>query len=269
MNAYLQRIRVMGYFLMRDFYTFGSKWRRIAVNYCTIIPVTMTIAFGYFLPNSNMINPTPIQTTTFFVGCILWSMFPLAFMLNVDVLFDLEHDRFIDYQIITLDPPLVLLQKVIFATIVTFLSISLFYPISKLLLGSYFYSASLSWFSLLLVLFLGSLFCASFNIFMVCFIESTQKIGNFWMRFNNPMITLGGLFIPWSVMVKYSTFLGAISLLNPLLYITEGIRRAIIGGDQFFSLSSVVVALFFFSILFYSLACYFFKKKVDYVSDVF
>jgi ABC-type transport system involved in cytochrome c biogenesis permease component len=265
MNTIMHRVHVFGYFLMRDFYVFRTSWRRILINFGTIVPITMTIAFGYFLPNSNMINPTPVQTTTFFVGCILWSMFPLAFLLNLDLLFDLEHDRFIDYQMITLDPPLILLQKIVFSTVITFLSVVLFYPIANILLGSYFYAAALSWPALILVLLLGSLFCAAFNMFMVCFIESTQKIGNFWMRFNNPMITLGGLFIPWSVMVKYSTLLGAVSLFNPLLYITEGIRTAIIGGDKFFSLPSVVAALLFFSILCYFLACYFFKKKVDYV----
>jgi len=265
MNIFMHRLRVFGYFLMRDAYVFRTSWKRVFFNFGTIIPITMTIAFGYFLPNSNMVNPTPIETTTFFVGCILWSMFPLAFLLNLDLLFDLEQDRFIDYQLITLDPPLILLEKIVFSALVTFFNVALFYPISLLLLGNYFYAQNIAWLPLMFVLFLGSIFCAAFNVFMLCFIEGSQKIGNFWMRINNPMITLGGLFIPWYVMAKYSSLLGKISLLNPLLYLTEGIRATIIGGENFFSLSVVTLALLFFSVLCYVLCCYYFKKKVDYV----
>ncbi|MGE0206778.1 MAG: ABC transporter permease [Candidatus Babeliales bacterium] len=265
MSLTLRFVRIFGYFLLRDIYAFKNHWRRVFFNFSTILPLVSSLVFGYFLPNSTMINATPVESTIFFVGCILWSIFPLAFLMNLDLIFDLEHQRFIDYQIIMFNPILILLEKIIFSGLITFFNIVLFFPISKIILGSYFYTTNTSWPSLFLILMLGSLFCATFNIFMLCYIKSSQSIGRFWMRVNNPLITLGGLFMPWYIMAKYSYFLGNLALANPLIYLTEGVRASIIGGPHFFSVFTASLALIIFSTFFFILSCIFFKKKVDYV----
>ncbi|MEX0940477.1 MAG: hypothetical protein WDZ41_03895 [Candidatus Babeliales bacterium] len=260
-----RNLYVFGWFLYRDFFIFSKNWHRVAINFGLFIPVSLTFCFGYILPNSNMINPSPEQITTFFVGSILWTLFPLAFVLNIDLLYDLEHDRFIDYQISILNPRLILIEKIFFSSLIAFVTSCLFYPVSRLLLGSYFYAAHFSWPALLMVLYMGSLFCAAFNIFVLSFIESTKKTGIFWMRINNPMISLGGLFIPWYVMKIFSPLLGYFILLNPLIYLTEGLRRAIIGDVVFLPIWLCVSMLFLFMIFFTLLAIYFFKKKIDHI----
>jgi ABC-type multidrug transport system permease subunit len=264
-SLFLHQASVFTWLLWRDLYCFLDHWKRVLVNFGIFVPVTLTFSFGYLLPNSNMVLPTPAQTTVFFVGSILWAMFPLAFLLNYDVLYDFENDRFIDYQITVLNPRLLIVEKIVFSTIITFVHMLLFYPVSRLLLGSYFYAPQFSWPSVLLILLCGSLFCSAFNMFCISFLESTEKLGIFWMRINNPMIMLGGLFVPWSIVAHYNKLLGFLLLGNPLTYLTEGLRQAIIGGEQFFSLLVCTIGLLLYACLFTVLAVYFFKRKVDHI----
>lgn len=251
--------------LRRDCKVFFYDIKRFLLNFGFFRPVALTIAFGYLLPYINFVHPSVTQVTIFFAGAVLWSIFPVAFMQNLDFLIDREHERYIDYQIIILDPRLIILEKIVFTSLVCFLSGIFFFCIAKMLLGSYFLSAHISWPALMLMLYFGGLFCAAFNLFFVCFIKDTQSTGKFWIRVNNPMMMLGGLFVPWHVMFNYSKILAMVMLFNPLIYLTEGLRSAIIGGQEFFSLMICVPLLLIFSLLFYLWAVYYFKQKMDYV----
>jgi ABC-type multidrug transport system permease subunit len=80
-----------------------------------------------------------------------------------------------------------------------------------------------------------------------------------------PMVQLGGLRMPLSVMFQYSYSLGVISLLNPIMFMTEGIRQALFQSSHYLSLAAVFAGLSAGTVL--SLVCclYFFKKRVDHI----
>ncbi len=112
---------------------------------------------------------------------------------------------------------------------------------------------------------MGSLFCNAYNTFAFCYLRSTLELSNFWMRFNSPLMTFGGFFIPWFVMYELSPWLGRLVLLNPLLYVTEGLRGAIIGGEHYIPLGYCLLGMLAGTVLFTALAMRLFRGRVDHI----
>ena len=116
-----------------------------------------------------------------------------------------------------------------------------------------------------IILYLGSLVCCAYHLFIACTLKSSREIARLWSRYNLPMMFFGGLTIPRAVLMQYSPVMGNLSLANPLMHITEGLRQTIIGGPQFLSFGTCVITLLGFAALFTIGAWYFFKKKVDHI----
>jgi ABC-type polysaccharide/polyol phosphate export permease len=189
----------------------------------------------------------------------------MTFKHHLELFFDLQSDRYIDYQITLLDPRLVLVERVISAAIFGFLVALPFYPSAKLILQGNMDTSATSWPSLLLILALSALVCSSFNVFIACFLTKTSQLSHLWPRCNEPLLMLGGFWVPWFVVWQFSPMLGKLALLNPLLYVTDGVRQAILGGDQFLSIRVASTGLLVFSLIFVALACCFFKRRVDHI----
>lgn len=261
----LKSIRIFLEFLKRDAYIYWPRTADFFINYSIIYPLIFSFAIGYLQTNLFFGPGFEKIGLTVFVGHIIIILFVLANNLTMNLLFDLEGVRFIDYQICILSPRLVLLERIIFASIYTFIMALPFFPVAKLLLTSVFPMQNISWPLVIIMLYAGALCCAAYHQFAACAIESSHRMRSFWMRFNFFMITLGGIFTPWYVTYKFSSILGYLMLLNPLVYITEGLRQAIIGGPEFLSIWLCVPALLLFSAIFIKLGWIFFKKKVDHI----
>ncbi len=250
-------------FFQRDWYAFRKDIKKFFINYTLILPTVFALCFGYLFPFVTMNNTTPENITLFLAGYSLWPIFLITFSLNIKLLFDLKGDKFIDYQIIHLSPSLVLIEKIIFSATISWLFLLPFYPLLKLILRNLFATETTSWPLLFLMLGAGSLSCSAFNIFFACFVKRIEKLGNFFMRINYPMIILGGSFTPWYVFNQYSHIFASFTYLNPLIYVSEGLRQTIIGGSQFFSVAFCITGALFFTLLFTLLALRTFKKRVD------
>lgn len=265
-NIIKYQLAVSYQFFRRDLLVYKKEaWKVVTINYALIAPVVMVTCFGYLVPHLSMAHPTPLVTTNFITGGSLWTMFLLAWSINFGILFDLHSNRFIDYQMGLIKPQLLLLEKIFFSAFIAFINFIPFYPITKLILGANFLTVNTSWPKLFVIFASGSLFCASFTMFFVFFIKSMAQTGNLFMRMNYPLIQFGGTFIPWSIMNSISPWVGTISYLNPMLYITEGFRQTIIGGNQYFAFSTCVLALLGFSVLFTLITLHYFKKKLDHI----
>ena len=250
-------------FLYRDFYVFSRSMWSSFINFGIIVPITLTVAFGYFLPNTMITNPTVLQTTTMFAGSIMWAMFPFAFSIQSSLLYDLRHDRFIDYQLTLVPAYAIVLERIIYGSIIVAAHMIFYFPLAKLIMGATFDTSATSWLGLFLIIYCGALLCSAYNFFVVNFADSMQKVRSFWVRVNFPLIQLGGFFFSWKTLYGYNKTLGYCSLLNPFTYITEGLRRALLGSEQYFPLSVCVGGLLIFSAFFTLLALFFFRRNVD------
>jgi len=252
-------------FLKRDIYVHLKSIRQYIINYVIITPITWAFAFAYLEQHVTFGTKAPLAGTLLFSGSCLIIQLIITFTITIHLLYDLENDRYIDYQISILHPRLVLLERIIFTSLFTFILSLPFFPIGKLVVGNYLITTHTSWLQLICILYLSSLCCSAYNILAICILKNTHSITNFWTRVNAPLMNLGGLWVPLSIFKQFSLILSYVLLLNPFIYVTDGIRRAILGTPDFMSFWRCAGMLILFSIIFTCTAWHFFKKRVDHI----
>lgn len=252
-------------FLKRDFYTFRHRITKYLINYALLYPAMYSFMFCYLMPNIMYGPGHESQGTILFIGHVLISIFVLGFSLAISLLFDLENQRFINYQITLLNPRLVLLERVVFASLFAFIICIPFYPMAKLFMGDAFVTTNTSWLSMYLMLYLSGLCCAAYGNLVSCYIKSSRQLRPFWVRVNFPLMTFGGVFIPWFVVKQFSPLFAYVLLLNPLLYISEGLRSTITGQPEFFNPLLCACMLLIYTTLFMLASWHYFKKRTDHI----
>ena len=252
-------------FLLRDTRIFLQRSKQRILNNGVISPLLLAICFGYILPYVALGDAAKTQSTAIFIGNIVWTMFPLAFFFMMDVLFDLEQERFIDYQMTMLSPRLVLFERILFAGLANFVCMLPFFPIAKLVMQDQFDISRACWLHVAVIMLVGALFLTSFNLFTQLLMKDSMKVDNLWLRCYYPLMVMGGGMFSWPVMNAFSPLLGKITLLNPFIYVTDGLREAILGSGEYFSFMSSVIVLTGLWIVCTLLAFYLFRRRVDHI----
>ncbi len=252
--------------MQRDWYQYKDRiFSYYLINYALIYPALYAFSFGYLQANLFFGNTDPLKGTILFVGNFLLVVIVLSFNLGLELLFDLEHDRTVDYQMTIINPRLIIIERILFTSLFTFFILLPYYPVAKLLLGSFFVTSALSIPKAIALLYVSSLMCAAYNHFVACVLPSADSIGIFWRRVNTPLFMLGGFWVPWYVLQKFSPWLGAVAMLNPFLYVTEGMRQAVLNNNLFLPFWHSFFMLLLFTAMFTGAALWKFKKRVDHI----
>jgi hypothetical protein len=252
-------------FLQRDVAAYRPMLGRYFVNQTIIFPLLVTYIEGYVRPNTLFPDRDIFKNSLLFAGSLSLPLLVATYNTAMSFLFDLEHNRFINYQMSVLSPRLVLFERIVFITLFSFVLLVPFFPIAKLLLGDELLTTETSWPALFFILLLACLTLASYNILAMCIMEGSHQMIHLWMRVSTPLFLLGGFSVPWAVIYNYSKVLGTILLLNPFVYITDGIRQAFFNKPLFFSLATCTLMLLLFNVLFFIGALWAFKRKTDHI----
>jgi len=250
-------------FLQRDFYVQKPQLINHFINYSLIFPALYMFCFAYLQTQIYFHGQTQMGAIVFTGTCLV----PLLVMtshISFDLLFDLEKNHHTNYQITALAPQLLLIEQILFSSIFTFCIMTPFFPLAKIFASSFIDLSNIHWSSLFLILYLGSL-CFSAYHKLAATIITVKKISMFWTRVNFILLQLGGFWIPLTIIQSFSPTLGFLVRLNPIVYLTEGLRQSIIGGSKFLPLAQCASALAVLSIIFTLLSFHFFKKRVDHI----
>lgn len=263
MKNFLQTSHIFLQFLYRDFYVQKEKLLNHVINYSIIYPILYIFCFAYLQTEIYFHGQTQLGAIVFSGTCLV----PLLVMTSTlcfDLLFDLEKNHHTDFQITVLDPRLLLIEQILFSSIFTFFIMVPYFPLARIFASSCIDLSNITWGSLFLILYLGSL-CFSAYHKLAATIITVKKISMFWSRVNYILLVLGGFWIPLSTFKEFSPTLAFLIKLNPIVYFTEGLRQSIVGGSQFLPLIQCASALFILSILFTLLSFHFFKRRVDHI----
>jgi ABC-type polysaccharide/polyol phosphate export permease len=108
--------------------------------------------------------------------------------------------------------------------------------------------------------------CAGFLVvFMVSIAKTMSSMESVWTRVLYPLWLLGGSQFSWQTLMLFSPGLAYAALFNPLLYMTEGIRGAILGAEGFISFWVCLVALCFFGTIFAGVGILKLQKRLDFI----
>jgi len=257
--------RVLCAFLHRDVYILRKHLGMHALNVCILGPTFSAFIFGYLQPRILVAHMPHNLGAIMAVGSILIALLEMSFRPALAFILDLRGDRFVEYQTVLVRPYLVIFERIIFSSLVTFVMACPFFVVVKLLLGSEFDTSATSWPLVILMLFFSSLMIAAYHILAACLITTDDGTERLWMRFNVPLLALGGFVLPWYIMYGAVPWLGYLDLLNPMLYITEGLRRALFGSPNFFAVTPCVIMLLTFTAIFTYAAIVRFKQRIDHV----
>jgi len=184
----------------------------------------------------------------------------------VELVADFEGDRIIDYTL-TLPIPswLAIISKSIYYFILYFaLTVSVL-PLGKLLLWNQLDLTQINYLKLLLAIFFQSMFYACFVILVSSVINSMSKLGIVWSRFISPMWFLGGFQFSWIALYNGFPIFAWISLLNPMIYITESTRVALIGQADYLNFWLCLVVIFSLSVVCLAIGLNNLKKRLDFI----
>lgn len=251
--------------IKRDIVVYKKRFSKYAINYILIYPVIFTIAFAYLSPGVYFGSAATVAGNTLFIGNLLVLLASITFHLMVPLLNDRQGARFIEYQLILFNPRALLLEMIVFAGIFAGTLFVPFFPITKLLLQEVFDTSHTSWVQVVIITYAGAFCLAAYNLLAMCCMTDRKQGIDFWLRCNLPLFAVGGLWAPWYVMNLLNPILGKVILLNPFLYVCEGLRYAIIGGNNYFSFGICLAMLSIFTVLFTLASFWVFKKRMDHI----
>jgi ABC-2 type transport system permease protein len=259
-----KNLLIMLTFLRRDVTIVLPRLPRLIVQYSIMYALLYGICFGYLVPRISLGHNAQAATLVF-IGIINFALLGLGFAANADFLVDFERDRFIDYQLIILPPRWIIMGKFIFGSCLITLCFLPFYPAIKFMFGDAFDLSRAYFPAVVLMLLAASCMSAAYHLFFFCLIKQFKNLRHMWRRINYPMTMLGGFLIPWHVMMKFSPYLGYLVLLNPLIYVSEGLRSAFLDDDCFIPYQHCLVMLMVYTVVSIGLTWFFFKRKVDHI----
>lgn len=184
----------------------------------------------------------------------------------IELVSDFEGNREINFSL-TLPIPswLALLSKAIyFFLIYTFISL-LMIPVGKLTLWNQFDLRHIDYPKFILCILFQNIFYACFVLWVASIIANISKVGSVWSRCIFPMWFMGGFQFSWAALKHVVPIVAYINLLNPMIYITEAMRVALLGQADYINFWICIGAISFFSLICFVVAMRNLRRRLDFV----
>lgn len=226
--------------------------------------VLTTLVTAYIMPYFGL----AVDFGVFQLGGIIAAagLFEMGNSNVVDLVSDFEGDRVISFDLTLAIPSwLALASKTAYYFIIYTLLALLMLPIGKVCLWNQFELTSVNYPKLILAIFAINLFYASFALWIASRVPNMAKMGQVWMRFIFPMWFLGGFQFSWMASYKTIPSFALANLINPMIYITEAVRVALLGQEGFINFWLCLLAIVFFAAVSFYFGITSLKKRLDFI----
>lgn len=185
---------------------------------------------------------------------------------TIELVSDYEGDRLINYHL-TLPIPsyMAIISKAIYYWIVYITLTLCMLPISAIAIWSQLDWTHISLLKLFLAIITQCIFYACFVLWTSSIITNMNVLGQVWSRFIFPMWFMGGFNFSWNALHKTLPIFSYINLLNPMIYITESTRIALLGQADYLNFWVCISVITTFATIFGTLGIYTLKKRLDFI----
>ncbi|HEX3695599.1 MAG TPA: ABC transporter permease [Polyangia bacterium] len=222
-------------------------------------PLLFTIVFGYLLPRMGFVNrgyTSALLPGVLAVSLALAAVQSVALQMVADFGFTKEIE---DRLLAPVASWLVALEKVVSGTGQALIAALFVLPLARLIMGP-IAGLSLGNVGLIIVVTLfGATSFSMLGLFLGSVIEGTQ-IGLLFGIVVAPMIMFGCAYYPWKGLDAVPVMKYAV-LLNPLTYVSEGLRGVLIPNQPHMPIPMVLLALAAITALFWRLGLRTFMKR--------
>ncbi len=254
--------KTLWYLLQTDFKIFKRTIGDKLINFFIWASATASVS-TYLLPAFGLEKSYSNFMAATIVACAgLFEVFPSV----VGLVTDFEGNNITSFYL-TLPIPswLIFVRNMIFYAVNAAMLSIFVIPISKLILWHRFDISQLNLPKFVIIFLLVNIFYATYIIWITSRVMSIEKIGNVWMRFVFPIWFLGGFQFSWKVLYDFSPLFAYLDLVNPMIYIMEGTRAAVLGQAESlnFWLCAFMLALFCIACGWHGILRL--KKRLDFI----
>jgi ABC-2 type transport system permease protein len=254
-------IRSLFWQLMRkDLRQFRRVYPEKFFDTCFLLFTNATV-FGYFMP---MLGVSSSYGPFIVVGAIAsFGLFDIISHVG-ELIFDIEGDRTITFKLAMPVPAsVVFAQLAIRWGLNSILLTTPLFLIGKLILWKTFDLTQINLWKLLIIFPTVSLFFGTFSLWLAGIIKKMINLSTLFLRFINPMFMFGGYFFTWQDSFALSPIIGYAILLDPMIYVMEGMRGACIGQEGYLPFWACFFALWGFIFVMGTHAISSLKKRLD------
>ena len=198
------------------------------------------------------------------VSCIISKAF-FGIMDNVSALVaDLGENKTITYDMTLPISHTGLFIKIALSNAIYALLVSIaVLPAGKLLFWNYVHFPYFNVLQFFIILLVTAIFSGFFSLFIIGITKSILHIEDIWSGIIHPLFCLGGFNFTFKVMLQECPVLAYINLINPVMYMFEGMRAATLDPALSISFWLCVSILILFSIPMGYIGIYLLKKRLD------
>ena len=262
MNQTWYQIKILS---LRERYRIRHYFWGEIINTTFFWPIMFALGSGYIAPLCYFGRADAKMATMLFVGMLLLQLMVMSHTYAMIIMRERTASPVIQHQAISTLLPLVYCVRYVFYSSWTAFRLLPFFPVSKLVLCEFLYTDHLSWGALAGMIILGSFLSTAYSCFLSSMVSNMTEAGSLWERYIEPLIWLGGMWVPLFAMMKTSKTLGLITLLNPFLYVTEAVRGLFFQDALFipltYCLSAITLAI---TVLLYG-SYHLFRRRLDAV----
>lgn len=125
----------------------------------------------------------------------------------------------------------------------------LLFPLGKLLVFTEWSLLGISWWRLFLMFVTTNLFFGYFALWLTGILKNMTDLNQLWLRYIAPMWMFGGYVYSWQSAYNLNAVVGYLSLINPMIYVMEGMRAACLRQEGYLPFWMSMLMLWGFIIL--------------------
>jgi ABC-2 type transport system permease protein len=225
----------------------------------TMQPLMFVIVFGYLLPKMGFMGRG--YTTALLPGVLAISLtFSSIQSVALPMVQEFGWTKEIEDRLLAPVPIwLIAAEKIVSGVLQGLVSALFVLPVARLIMGPIPNLSFAHIGDVFLITLLGAAAFSSLGLFLGTAIQP-QQIGLMFGVILAPMIFFGCAYYPWQGLSAVPIMKYAV-LINPLVYVAEGMRGALTPAAPHMSLGVVIVALIFITFLFWTLGMRSFMKR--------
>jgi ABC-2 type transport system permease protein len=250
--------KVFGALVRRDVHVVSRELPFFLLR-TTLQPIMFTIVFGYLLPKMGFVQPG--YTGALLPGVLGVSLaFASVQAVALPMVADFGWTKEIEDRLLAPVPTWVIaVEKILAGTVQGVIAALFVLPVARLIMGP-IAGLSLAHFTIVVgMTLLGAFAFSAFGLFLGTAIRGEQ-IGLMFGLIVAPMIFFGCAYYPWKALAA-APVVQILVLVNPLVYVSEGMRAALTPALPHMRLLVVAVALVLISAIFLGLGLRTFEKR--------
>jgi ABC-2 type transport system permease protein len=254
---------------MRDLHVLRREWKPFIVRVC-MNPLLFLFVFTYIMPHMSSgaaVNPTAAMAGVNFSTVLLPGLMAVAIMFSgiAAVALPLAQEfgitREIDDRVMCpLPVAAVAIGKICFSALQSMIAAAVVFPLAYYVPATPVYAHVNSWPFLIVVLVLASLTSGALGLVIGTSVKP-QQIGLIFGVVVMPITFLGCVYYPWE-MLGHIRWLQIAVLVNPIVYMSEGLRAAVTPTLPHMNEWLILMMLSFFLVLLTTLGVKGFLRRV-------